>query len=38
MPIFGAAQQHRAQTLRQLHHDPGLLELVNVWDVASASG
>jgi 2-methylisocitrate lyase-like PEP mutase family enzyme len=26
----------RAQTLRQLHHDPAILVLVNVWDVASA--
>lgn len=30
------AQATRAETLRQLHLDPTLLELVNVWDVGSA--
>src|SRR4051795_7292641 len=26
----------KAETLRRLHHDPEILVLVNVWDVASA--
>ncbi|GER91914.1 carboxyvinyl-carboxyphosphonate phosphorylmutase [Dictyobacter vulcani] len=29
-------QQERARRLRQLHHDPALLVLPNVWDAASA--
>lgn len=31
-----AIQQERARRLRQLHHDPVLLVLPNVWDAASA--
>jgi 2-methylisocitrate lyase-like PEP mutase family enzyme len=36
MTPFASAQHHRAETLRNLHHAPALLELVNVWDVGSA--
>ncbi len=34
-PAQGQTREH-AEVLRRLHTEPGLLVLVNVWDVASA--
>ena len=36
MSVLNNTMYRRAETLRQLHRDPGVLQLVNVWDVASA--
>lgn len=36
MTVLARTQKERAVALRRLHHGPALLNLINVWDVASA--